>query len=98
MKLIKIFQNRKLILLNLFLAFYVLTNIVGGERGAFSYFEKKNLQEKLVKQELNLEKKLAEINNKNRLISEKVDLDFLDIIYRQELKKSKKDEIIIRLK
>jgi cell division protein DivIC len=98
MKLIKIFQNRKLILLNLFLAFYVLTNIVGGERGVFSYFEKKNLQEKLVKKELNLEKKLAEINNKNRLISEKVDLDFLDIIYRQELKKSKKDEIIIRLK
>ena len=96
MKLIKIFQNRKLILLNLFLAFYVLTNIVGGERGVFSYFEKKNLQEKLVKKELNLEKKLAEINNKNRLISEKVDLDFLDIIYRQELKKSKKDEIIIR--
>jgi hypothetical protein len=47
MKLIKIFKNRKLFLLNIFLTIYVATNFVGGERGLLSYIEKKNIEKKL---------------------------------------------------
>ena len=44
MKLFQIFKNKKIFLLNIFLTLYVAINLIGGERGIFSYFEKKNIQ------------------------------------------------------
>ena len=41
MKLLEVFKNRKIFLLNVFLTLYVGTNLIGGERGTFSFFEKK---------------------------------------------------------
>jgi cell division protein DivIC len=98
MKLIKIFKNRKLFLLNIFLTIYVATNFVGGERGLLSYIEKKNIEKKLINSELVLSIELKELENKNKLLSENIDLDYLDIIYREKLKLGKKNEIIIKLK
>ena len=54
MTIIKIFENRKLFLLNMFLILYVSINLIGGERGLVSYFEKKNTENKLSKQILSL--------------------------------------------
>ena len=56
MKIIKIFKTRKLFLLNLFLTLYVAINLIGGERGLISYFEKKNIENQLKKKKLNLAK------------------------------------------
>ena len=98
MKLIKIFKNRKLFLLNIFLTIYVATNFVGGERGLLSYIEKKNIEKKLINSELVLSIELKELENKKKLLSENIDLDYLDIIYREKLKLGKKNEIIIKLK
>ena len=77
---------------------YVALNLVGGERGLISYFKKKNVESALVQKELDLSKKLNEINNKNKLLSENIDLDYLDTLYREKLKFGKEDEIIIKLK
>ena len=41
MRLIESFKNKKLILINIFLTLYVGINLIGGERGLVSYFEKK---------------------------------------------------------
>ena len=98
MRLIKIFKNIKLFFLNIFLTLYVGINLISGERGLISYFEKKNLEEKLSKKDLRLSKELNEIEKKNKLLSEKIDLDYLDILYREKLKFGKKEEILIRLK
>ena len=98
MRLIQIFKNKKLFLLNIFLTLYVAINLIGGERGLFSYFEKKNIRESLTQKELALNKKLNKIEKKNKLLSKNIDLDYLDTIYREKLKFGKKDEIIIRLK
>ena len=98
MKIIRIFKTKKLFLLNIFLTLYVGINLISGERGLFSYFEKKNIEETLIQKESELIKKLNKIEKKNQLLSENVDLDYLDTVYREKLKYGKKDEILIKLK
>ena len=97
MSILKFFKNRKLFLLNVFLVSYVAINLIGGERGLVSYIEKKKLQSKLILEETILTKKFINLEIKNNLLSEKKDLDYLDILYRDRLKVGKKDEILIRL-
>ena len=46
MKLFQIFKNKKILLMNVFLTLYVGINLVGGERGMFSFFEKKKYKTK----------------------------------------------------
>tara|TARA_B100000767_G_C19692925_1_gene504843 strand:+ start:374 stop:670 length:297 start_codon:yes stop_codon:yes gene_type:complete len=98
MKLLEVFKNRKIFLLNIFLTLYVGTNLIGGERGVFSFFEKKQIEKKLIEKEFILERKLNDLENKNKLLSNKIDLDYLDILYREKLKFGKKNEILIKLK
>ncbi len=98
MRLIKLLKTKKLILLNIFLTLYVGTNLIGGERGLISYFEKKNLEMKLSEKKVELSSKLNELENENKLLSEKINLDYLDTLYRQKLKFGKRDEILIKLK
>ena len=98
MKLIQIFKNKTLFLLNIFLTLYVGINLISGERGLISYFEKKNLEKTLIQKELKLEKQLNVTEKKNQLLSENIDLDYLDTIYREKLKFGKKEEILIKLK
>ena len=98
MKLIQILKNKKIFLLNIFLTLYVSINLIGGERGLFSYFEKKNKENLLAQKETQLMQKLKETEKKNKLLSENIDLDYLDSLYREKLKFGKKDEILIKLK
>jgi cell division protein DivIC len=95
---LKLFKNKKIVFLNIFLLLYVGINLVTGERGLISYFEKKNYESKLLKDKLKLTNNLTSIEKKNKLLSEKIDLDYLDILYREKLKFGKKEEILIRLK
>ena len=98
MNLIKIFKNRKIFLLNIFLTLYVIINLTGGDRGLFSYFEKKNIQKTLVINHEKLTKELNNLINKNQLLSKKIDLDYLDLLYREKFKVGNKDEILIKLR
>ena len=49
-------------------------------------------------EKLRLEKELKTVEKKNKLLSENIDLDYLDTLYREKLKFVKKDEILIKLK
>ena len=75
-----------------------MKKLIGGERGLLSYFEKKDIERNLSYAEKLLSIKLYDLKKKNRLLSENVDLDYLDIIYREKLKLGKKEEILIKLK
>ena len=97
MRLIESFKNKKLILVNVFLTLYVGINLIGGERGLVSYFEKKNIYEELVYKEILLNNELKELKNKIKLIKNN-DLDYLDMLYREKLKYGTKDEILIKLR
>ena len=97
MRLIESFKNKKLILFNIFLTLYVGINLIGGERGLVSYFEKKKMHQELTKKETVLNEELQDLKHKIKLITNN-DLDYLDMLYREKLRYGTKDEILIKLK
>ena len=97
MRLIESFKKKKLILFNIFLTLYVGINLLGGERGLASYFEKKKIQQELIQKEIFLNEELQDLKLKIKLITNN-DLDYLDMLYREKFKYGTKDEIIIKLK
>ncbi len=97
MRLIESLKKKKFVLLNIFLTLYIGINLIGGERGLISYFDKKNVYKELVNKEKKLTSKLYELEHKIALIK-KNDFDYLDMLYREKFKYGTKDEIIIKLK
>ena len=97
MKLIESLKKKKFILFNIFFTLYIGINLVGGERGLISYFDKKNTYEKLIEEEKVLTAKLKDLDHKISLIN-KNDPDYLDMLYRQKFNYVTEDEIIIKLK
>ena len=98
MKLLNFFKTKKLLLLNILLTFYITTNLIGGERGLISFYEKDRLYKDLIQKEKKISKELNNYEKKNQLLSSNLNLDYVDMIYREKLKYGKKDEIIIKLK
>ena len=97
MRLIESFKKKKLILFNIFLTLYVGINLVGGERGLVSYFEKKKVHQELIQKEIILNEEIQDLKHKIKLITNN-DLDYLDMLYREKLRYGTKDEILIKLK
>ena len=97
MWLIESFKKKKLILFNVFLTLYVGINLIGGERGLASYFEKKKIHQELIQKEVVLNGELQDLKQKIKLITDN-DLDYLDMLYREKLRYGTKEEILIKLK
>ena len=97
MKIKNFLYTRKLLLLNIFLVLYILTNLIGGERGLISYFDKKKLFDELENKEKMLTDELQDLEAKISLVKNN-DLDYLDMLYREKFRYGTKDEIIIKLK
>ena len=97
MKLIESLKKKKFLLFNIFFALYISINLIGGERGLISYFDKKNTHKKLIEEEKVLTAKLKDLDHKISLIN-KNDPDYLDMLYRQKFNYVTEDEIIIKLK
>ena len=97
MRLIESLKKKKFILFNIFFTLYIGINLIGGERGLISYFDKKKDYEELTIKEKILTSQIEELENKISLI-ENNDLDYLDMIYRKNFKYGSKDEIIIKIK
>ena len=97
MKLFESLKKRKFLLFNIFFTLYIAINLIGGERGLISYFDKKNTYQELLKKDENLTIELADLDHKISLIS-KYDPDYLDMLYRQKFNYVTEDEIIIKLK
>ena len=97
MRLIESLKKKKFILFNIFFTLYIGINLIGGERGLISYFDKKNNYKKLMEEEKVLTAKLKSLDHKISLIN-KNDPDYLDMLYRQKFNYVTEDEIIIKLK
>ena len=98
MRLFNFFIKKKFLLLNIFLTLYIATNMIGGERGLISYYEKEKKQKYLIEKKNILSEKLSEFEKKNKLLSTNLNLDYVETLYREKLKFGKKEEIIIKLK
>ena len=97
MRLIESLKKKKFILFNVFFTLYIGINLIGGERGLISYFDKKNIYENLKKKEIMLTSNLEDLEHKISLIKNN-DLDYLDMLYREKFRYGTKDEIIIKLR
>ena len=83
MKLIESLKKKKFLLFNIFFTLYIGINLIGGERGLISYFDKKNTYEKLIEEEKVLTAKLKDLDHKISLINNN-DQDYLEILYREK--------------
>ena len=92
-----ILQRKKIIFLNIFFFYYILINLFDGDRGLFSYLEKSDQKNILIKEEKNLKDRLKVIEHKNHLLSENINVDYMDTLVREKLKFGKSDEKVIRL-
>ena len=97
MKLIESLKKKKFLLFNIFFTLYIGINLIGGERGLISYFDKKNTYEELVEEDKVLTANLRDLDHKISLIN-KNNPDYLDMLYRQMFNYVTEDEIIIKLK
>ena len=97
MRLIESLKRKKFILFNIFFTLYVVINLIGGERGLISYFDKKKIYQDLVDKDKTLTNKLKNLEHKISLVKNN-DLDYLDMLYREKFKYGTEDEIIIKLK
>ena len=97
MRLIESLKKRKFILVNIFLTLYIGINLIGGERGLISYFDKKKIYKELEKKEINLTSEIDKLEHNISMLKNN-DLDYLDMLYREKFRYGTKDEIIIKLK
>ena len=77
---------------------YFSFNLVSGERGLFSYIEKKELLSNLKNEELILINKIKDMDYKNSLLSTNLDLDYIETLIRERFLFGKKGETIYIIK
>ena len=80
------------ILIITFLFIYFFFNLLDGERGLISYIEKKKVYEKLKNDQNVLTNKIADLEHKNSLLTENIDLDFIEILIREKFLFGKEGE------
>ena len=86
------------LLISFFLIFYFGFNLVSGERGLFSFIDKKEILSDLKNEELSLLKSIKDIDRKNSLLSDNLDLDFIETLIRERFLFGKEDETIYIIK
>ena len=96
MRFVQIINQKKFTLITVFLFLYVLLNLLDGERGLISYYEKLKVKEQLIEEKEALSIKLAKVEKKNMLLTDKVDLDYLETLYRQKFMIGKSNEHIYK--
>ena len=95
--MLKKLKNNYFLIISTFLILYFFFNLLSGERGLISYFEKKKIIKELEIKEKMLTDKLQELETKISLVKNN-DFDYLDMLYREKFRYGTKDEIIIKLK
>ena len=86
------------LLISLFLIIYILFNLLTGQRGLISYFEKKNLLKNLKNEELQVIKHIKDLDHRNSLLSDNLDLDYIETLIRERFLFGKKNETIYIIK
>ena len=76
---------------------YILINLLDGNRGLLSYFEKNEIQKELNEKQIFLTQELEKTEHKNKLLTENLNFDFVDTLIRDKLKFGHKEEILIKL-
>ncbi len=96
--MLRLIKRNYFLLISLFLILYFGFNLVSGERGLFSYNEKKELLTNLKNEELTLISKIEDMDHKNSLLSTNLDLDYIETLIRERFLFGKEGETIYIIK
>ncbi len=94
MRFLEIINQKKLALISIFLFLYVMINLLDGERGLISYYEKQKVIEQLFQEKKSLVLNLNSIEKKNNLLTDIIDIDYLEMLYRKKFVVGKVNEKI----
>ena len=96
--MLKIIKKNYLILIFTILFLYFFFNLLDGQRGLISYFEKKTILEELNDEKIKITNKIDELEIKNSLLTDNLDLDYIEILIRQKFLFGKDSEKIYLIK
>ena len=82
------------LLISTFLVLYFFFNLLEGERGLFSYFKKRDILMNLQNDKTNLSNKIKNLEFKNSLLSDKLDLDYIETLIREKFLFGKEGETL----
>ncbi len=82
------------LLISTFLILYFFLNLLSGERGLISYFDKKKILSDLKKEELSLKNQIKELDFNNSLLSDNLDLDYIETLIRERFLFGRKNDKI----
>ena len=92
--MLKRLKKNYVFLLFIFLILYFFFNLLSGQRGLISYFEKKQILKDLKKDENLIKNNIKDLDFKNSLLSDNLDLDYIESLIRERLLYGKKEETI----
>ena len=86
------------LLISVFLIIYFFFNLLSGERGLISYYEKKQILNDLKIKQLSLKNQINDLDFKKSLLSDNLDLDYIETLIRERFLFGKKNEKIYIIK
>ena len=92
--MLKRLKKNYILLLSTFLILYFFFNLLSGERGLISYFEKKQILNDLKQEESLIISQIEDLDFKNSLLSDNLDLDYIETLIRERFLFGKKNEKI----
>ena len=92
--MLKSLKKNYFLLVSTFLILYFFFNLLSGQRGLISYFEKKQTLNILKTEESLLITLIKDLDFKNSLLSDNLDLDYIETLIRERFLFGKKNEKI----
>ena len=96
--MLKRLKKNYFLLLSTFLILYFFFNLLSGERGLISYFEKKQILNDLKQEESLIISQIEDLDFKNSLLSDNLDLDYIETLIREKFLFGKENETIYIIK
>ena len=94
MRILEKINKKKFTLIRIFLFSYVMLNLLDGERGLLSYYEKQKVIKQFSQEKKTLKRQLNLIEKRNSLLTDIIDIDYLETLYRTKFMVGKKNEKI----
>ena len=96
--MIKNIRDKILFIIPILLILYFILNLLGGNRGLFSFFEKSNYFNNLKNEEKLIKQEIEELEKSNILLSDNLDTDYIEILLRDKFLLGKKGETVYIIK
>ena len=96
--MLKRLKKNYFLIVSTFLILYFFFNLLSGERGLVSYFEKKQILNNLKSEESLIINQINDLDFKNSLLSDNLDLDYIETLIRERFLFGKKNEKIYIIK